>query len=365
MYEQLTFEQQLNVDADLLAGEFQFESNHRKHPVPMLRGTCAQIHVRGETLVSHYRKNLHRLAYYKPLKQTIIKRHKWTEDIFLLVDIAAHRQLNNKFFNTRKFYIKFVSHNLPLGKIVNRYDPFYLESCSSCGATTEDTLHFLTCSNPKRIQWRITLYAKLKQTMNRFVTDPALADILIDGLEAALNSQQYTNRLGNKYSTLVHDQTQIRWLQMFYGRPSHRWAQLQHSYNQSHHVIKAALNGNAWVLSILTTIWEELRVLWEIRNGNRHGVDSTTREIRKYEQAVRELKLLYDRKEEICQRDADILYPSLEIHLTHDTTSHEIRIWLNTWRPVLEASIKEAAANAIQNVLPLTTYFRTIPHSNQ
>jgi hypothetical protein len=80
-------------------------------------------------------------------------------------------------------------------------------------------------------------------------------------------------------------------------------------------------------------------MLWTLRNQDRHGKDAATRLQAEEAQTIRELGLLYEtNKDTVTQRLRWIFDKPFEERRTLRIGS--IRLWLNTWKPVVDESYK-------------------------
>ena len=125
------------------------------------------------------------------------------------------------------------------------------------------------------------------------------------------------------------------------GRFSKEWQNLQEDHLI---VIKQRtkyINGSTWTTTMIQTIWNLWFELWKMRNEDRHGKDEVSSAQAQREQALRELRLLYERRNEVPEQDHDLFETTLDQHATQ--TTHHIRQWINTYQPIILASIDRAA----------------------
>ena len=98
------------------------------------------------------------------------------------------------------------------------------------------------------------------------------------------------------------------------------------------------------MVAVTTKIWTEWYKIWEERNGVVHGHDLASKNIIKREKAVKEVSIIYSKRDHMLPADRDHLFPTLTQHLTKSTTALEN--WLNTFRVLFRSSISCAKRSA-------------------
>jgi hypothetical protein len=137
---------------------------------------------------------------------------------------------------------------------------------------------------------------------------------------------------------------------------STHWSGLQNTYLLTTNKKSKDLTGEKWskaICTIVTTSWLEL---WDQRNNDRHGVDSSTKSIALREQAIRELEALYTYQDTVLQKHRNLCTKSIAFHLKGNT--NYIRQWINTYQSVITKSAKDTKQKSIINVRMLTSYFK-------
>ena len=164
------------------------------------------------------------------------------------------------------------------------------------------------------------------------------------------------------FNTLVEEQNFIGWDNLFRGKFSVSWNQIQREYikstlsKQPNSYLKKYKNANA-VTSIYTIIFNVLHDLWKQRCNDRHrSIDSRPSA---YQHSVLEqdIRLLYALREQVLPDDRVAYRDDVEIHL--GDSPRQLKDWLFRWRPVLHASVAKHARFTALNTKSLTTYFDT------
>jgi len=223
-----------------------------------------------------------------------------------------------------------------------------------CGFPQEDRDHILRC--PENNDWRRLFLQSLRKRCSRLLTEPALQDVLIDGLETwlradAIDLDQHPSRLHE----LIMEQNFIGWRQLFNGRLSTKWALVQDDYLKRIGKHAKHDNGRTWTVNVTDIIWKEWCSLWKQHNKHVHGHDSATREAANRRQAEAELRAIYELKPMYLPVDQDYLSSDVEEHLRRSTNS--IRNWLQSFRPLHKHSFKEAKRRAISGMTSIAHYF--------
>jgi hypothetical protein len=158
--------------------------------------------------------------------------------------------------------------------------------------------------------------------------------------------------------TYYYYQEQLGWQQLFLGRFGTQWSDLQNSHLRHSPTTDRKHYGTSWILSMTLTTWTKVQVQCAVRNAVKHGDTDNTRLGAKISQVlVRETEALYNLKPFILPSDQECFYPSLAIHQDSLTTYTGLRAWVNTWRPAIIRSVKDAKDQGITNQQPIDLYF--------
>jgi hypothetical protein len=149
----------------------------------------------------------------------------------------------------------------------------------------------------------------------------------------------------------VAQQERIGWGQLLLGRFGSNWCVLQDEHLRTFFHKSNTLSGSSWILAITQTIWTHVALVWELRNKARHGSGSDTRYAARYQQALLETSALYDRRHDVLTRDSTIFHRVIE------KTLYRLSSWLNTWRPVILRSIRDADRLDLHNIPTIRQIF--------
>jgi hypothetical protein len=356
-YNNLPLPAQLNVDADALAGSFEYETSKDPTRIPRIEGNTAQLHFHGGTVSSNYRRALRKVCSRPSLKAHILKRNGWTERQYNYIDWDVHGLNIRKHYYRKHFFIKYIHDWLPLGKLLSKYKPENLSKCPSCTEPIEDRTHFLRCK--ERSQWHDDLHIELQIFLDQNNTRPALADILQDSLHCWLADHPVVlSGYPTLFTSLIEKQNAVGWDQLLLGRFVLEWKELQEDYLSTLSKRDKHQTGTTWVTQVNTIIWKHVYLNWKHRNSVQHGVDAASREAILLDSAKRETEALYDIRDEVLPRDHDLYYGTIDEHMERETTSRGLRQWLNTWKPVLLHSVKEGKRLGTNGMRSIRQYFQ-------
>ena len=87
-------------------------------------------------------------------------------------------------------------------------------------------------------------------------------------------------------------------------------------------------------------IWQHIHDLWIRRNLDLHGHDASTREQAALHSAQQEIVDLYLLRPQVRPADRIIFYSSTTEHFQKESRSSQLRVWINTWKPLILSSVE-------------------------
>jgi hypothetical protein len=224
-----------------------------------------------------------------------------------------------------------------------------MAKCPSCPHPTEDRDHVLRCPHSARCAWRQNFLISLRKKCDKLNTRPYLQEILITALEAWFDHEPANfTRFPPLYFTLIHQQTQIGWRQLFNGRISTEWSRLQDDYLLDQGLRNKKTTGQIWATQILISIWEGWTQVWTIRNEVIHGHDQASRQRLQRLEVESDIRAIYNKGNHLLPEDQDYLFEDVENHLHHSTVT--LRNWFNTYRSLFSDSISKVKQQAVHGV---------------
>jgi hypothetical protein len=234
-YSQLPLLAQLNVDADAMATLYQ--QQHTQSHARVLLTDTAGVHLvmPHGSITSRYTTELRYQATHGPLLKHIQTKHGWSKHTTNSISWKAHGTALRNWIKERTHFVKLVQGILPTANHVHRHDPIR-SLCPVCELQIEDWTHILCCTHDSRSQWRQTFLTTLRTEFNRSQTRPILVQVLMDAITGWLTSTQPDTfaLYPTRYSACVHcaisQQNSIGWQQVFLGRLSYEWSDIQDTF---------------------------------------------------------------------------------------------------------------------------------------
>jgi hypothetical protein len=216
----------------------------------------AEIKIKGEPITANTHNNL-RYAAEEPLYHKYLeKKYNWREQTIELIDWKTLRKATNNLPPSLRKTVQQVTHGwLPTNGHPGANSPT-TQICPRCNQDNETNLHFLACPIGLN-EWADALGAKLQRK-----NEPPIHDTLINTIKLVITNQTIT--LADEYKHIEADQIQIGWMQMLFGRWTHRWSNV---YNQQSDTEK----GNEWAAGIIRCIWRHIKERWKTRCELDHG----------------------------------------------------------------------------------------------
>jgi hypothetical protein len=341
--EDLPLQAQLNCRADKLADQYlkDFPDIDRTR-VPILPTSGSQLNLAKGTVTHNHKLDLTHARSVPPLKRKLCHKHAWIESEFNDIDWTSHGLALRRLAKHRKTLVQHLHDWLPVGKRVHTYDTKYSRWCHSCSTddnkVLEDTAHLSKCSVPSRMEWRTKAISNMSKILRSIDTAPPLQELLLEGLTAMIHGKPATSiKVDPAVADVAAAQAVIGWDQILKGRFSKLWQQTQARYLGSR--ATRLSNGSTWMTRVIEAWLQEWLTLWTLRNQDRHGKDAATRLQAEEAQTIRELELFYEaNKDTVTQRLRWIFDKPFEERRT--LRIGNIRLWLNTWKPVVDGSYK-------------------------
>ena len=357
---------QLNVEADELANKYQRELGTHAPEVLMTKWAGAHLILPTGTVTSHYETALRYHASAEPLRVHLRDRNKWSQGTFDAINWTAHGTSIRQHMAKRTHIIKLVHGILPTNSKLHRNDPIR-SLCPCCRAIREDRRHVIKCTAQSRSEWRQAAIKAIDSKCASLLTHPELRAILVTAITEwtkwddnqqdtpfTINPQQATIPAIKR---LIARQNAIGWHQVFLGRFSIDWNQVQddHYANMINTKEGKKRTGQRWQQTLIGEIWNQWFDVWTMRNKDLHGSTETAKTRAEREEVERTLRDIYDLKEQ--------MEPSVQQLLCQEITEHFAKpLWFNkNWiaihGPLVKQSIKRAKKKAIQGVRSIRQYF--------
>jgi hypothetical protein len=359
---------QLNVEADQLAGVFRQAHPTPRPCVPRLSTNRAQLHLSGKTITRQYRSAIRYQKTAPTLEAYMTKKFGWETSVIDLVDWPSFRRARNR-LNSRQVQIcKLCFDQLPTTSLVSRWDPSTPPNCPRCHQVVETFAHLFRCASPFVLSWRSQLLHTLRHLcLDQWNSRYGLVEVLCAGLECWFqgNLRLDPDQFPLPLRSLVHQQNRIGWDQLFRGRMSLLWSELQHAHLQDNPHRRVSDTGTKWVTNVLSFFWERFFVLWKSRNDVVFGATLPESRQSAVLRVMTQLRDLHANRAQYRPCDVSFLM-SPAASADNDTFTDTIRRqgvsrvqdWLDTWKPYFRKSLQRAsAASASASSRRITDHF--------
>lgn len=193
-------------------------------------------------------------------------------------------------------------------------------------------------------------------------TDPVLEAIISDGLLRVHNNiaptvpcDHYTLR----YHQLIASQNQIGWIQLYRGKWSKEWAIAHANYARHCEWDSENSDGSAWVQNCGHYLLERWKVLWALRNTERHGKDEQEKKNNLQNSLLPQLEHYYRLAQTVIQADKILLFPYQDAatHLAKTQNLEQLQEWILDNLPRAEASASQARRHSRNGTQDIRTWF--------
>jgi hypothetical protein len=148
-YQALDLLGQLNVDADALAGRYNFEYGAQRPFVLMSPQAQAHLLLPDGTVTGRYPKVLLHEASAKPLLEYIRQKNTWNESTLHSINWEAPTTAINRTSLPHTHIVKLFHRILPTHAQANKFDGG-TRRCVLCASINEDYPHILRCEHAAR-----------------------------------------------------------------------------------------------------------------------------------------------------------------------------------------------------------------------
>ena len=286
-YEDLPRQAQVNTDMDALANEIHEDSNHPTPKIPVFQSCCVAVLINNSVITDKLGKRLRTHITSRPLIQYLLACNQWTQPVFESIDrITLEKYLTNVPDSKRTNLINLMhgwQHTSQRKSMICDSDT---ESngldgaCPlGCGAV-ECNHYYLRCNKqPGCKQLPRELKTIVKYLCNS-KTHPDIAAILQRSLMSGLSgddpSLNWTTHdpLQELISEAFHEQTRIRWTQLFLGRLSLKWKMAQdkwyHELFAQGIELNKSNNSQVWAKNLCQRLMFFALTRWQLRNKAYH-----------------------------------------------------------------------------------------------
>ena len=328
--EQLTWEEELNIDCDHRARDAV-----SKYPTdtdtPRLSSDRAQVRINGIAVTGSLATNLRIAAHTPDLRDYLKQRWNWDDRTIDYIDwYTMGRAMHRVPIALRTFVVKLSHGWLPVQHNQHKWDNCQPKKCPYCSEPDETIQHFLTCQHPTATKAQKRMIGAIRRYTQKTNTDPVIQTLLLHSLQNPNAENRFdTKHYPERYHRLIKQQQSIGWIHVYYGRLGTEWVE--------QHTIATNSDGEKWASGLFIQLWQELHTTWKERCATVHKNDESLER----EYLENKLRLLYSAYEKLNHIDKDFLNTDIETRLKHSTT--KLKNWINDKEPKIRARVKADA----------------------
>jgi hypothetical protein len=218
--------------------------------------------------------------YYESLNETIIKKEKWSINVFPMVAWEAFSKAFKRLSRPRQITYAKLTHSLLQ---TNSRNHLYYNStplCPGCKIQEETIQHVWSCHFPATVLARQELLDTYKTTLSEFPTPPQLIDVILHGIQQWMLIQNGDVRrqiaptaadisLSAVMAAYTEQTTRIRWDAFLRGRVSLAWGPAYRAY------FRDAMDEQIqiWLSDLIRANLDLSLAIWNFRNSIVHGAN--------------------------------------------------------------------------------------------
>ena len=280
-----------------------------------------------------------------------IHRYGWTSHIFHDIHWTA-LEMTVRNLRYQSFYVKLAQGILPTRFFIHQYNKKESPLCPACQAQVETNEHLLQC--PVYVNWRETLVESLTKFFLSTSTPDYISHFLISLIHSYFNGSVQENNCND--SDVFAKQNSIGWKNFFRG---HITKSLQSAYEAS------GGTTDHWTYKFLKILWTNIKSLWDLRNAYEHGVDAHHKAHKRKQKLLRDLREIYDERQNIMAIDTEQFYNSPEEHLQEHRQHSQVQSWIMMMKKTIQHSKAQALQIAKSGTKNIHQYFHRIHHRSK
>ena len=298
-----------------------------------------------------------------PLLDYIRRKYRWDASTLHSIHWGAHTLAIKRTMIPHTHLVKLLHRMLPTHALANKFDGG-TRTCPLCSSNHEDFAHIIRCEHPSRERWRTEFLSALRDLHIHTNTSPRLSALMLDGIRLWFTSQPETDvsvapeAYHPTLQSLVNQQNQIGWDQLFLGRFCKEWSLYQQRYlsqldsENSDNLSQVCVK---WQAKIIQLCWQNWFTLWKLQNQEVHGHDERSRTEATKREVRYQLANIYRHRN---------MYESHVQRLLHrDPSSHDqhalsvTKNWLSINTPIFRESYRRVKQRALSGMRSIREYF--------
>jgi len=294
---------------------------------------------KGQAVAGNFRPVVREDLYYESLKETIIKREKWSGLIFPLIAWEAYAKAFQKLSRPRQLSYAKLSHCL-LQTNHQNYRYYGTSSlCPGCKLHDETRQHVWSCPSPIIALERQDLLETYRATLEEFPTPNRLIDVIMHGINSWILVQQGNLRrqiaptiadirMSPVTAAYVEQTSRIGWDAFLRGRVGRAWGKAYASFFQDADVGEQ----ERWLADLIRANLDLSLLLWKHRNAVVHGADQAAESLREKTSLLNKVVDEYRRYQSdpfMIPRNQSSLFESRTLHQRLQQDRDSLVCWLS------------------------------------
>jgi hypothetical protein len=358
-YDQLSYEAQLNIQADRLATQA-WQTYFCAHPHVHYPDSRCTLYINNAAVNRAYRSYMRRAYSSHDAREYLMDKYKWDVETCEGIDWYSHgTALKSLPHNQQRFVHRFIIDWLPINNRLHVRGRIPSNLCTLCDQDPETERHFLYCLKNKHT--REKLHESLRKVFNKHNVDPNLRKLLYQGLDISIGDELKTEGereelkdIPEEYRSLVEAIENVGIYQLWYGRFPIEWDWYQRRYlKQISEYDNEPTGEPKWLRAVILVIWQHCYQRW-IERCDRQYENKQTGGF-KHEQLLHQIHTLYAMKDKLLVQDQYIFQTPLEEW--KDKTTTQLDEWLLKYKPVLKQCLSLAKKHSKQNAQDIRKFY--------
>lgn len=277
---QLSWEAQLNVEADQLAGMLH-EQDYARIPYSMFPTTKAQLSILEACITAKHKESIRNAYHTQDLREYYCEKFNWESDtidqIWWDVFGTAIKKLSNA---DRQRIQKYNVRRLHTNNRQHIFDKVSSDRCMNCNQL-EDNDHIVRCSQcgPKRKEIKTEWINTVLEYLSEDHTPPSVRLVIMTAVTSWLNDlpipniQQIDSSASPQLRKAYTSQNEIGWDNFLRGKLSQHWETVLTNHIGPNGKKGTQATSEQWAVQLVCLLWQGVLSLWEARNQEKHGDD--------------------------------------------------------------------------------------------
>jgi hypothetical protein len=326
----------------------------------MMPTTGAQLILQDQTITGHYASRICAAAATPELVPNLQKRNSWSQREWQTINLDIYSSIIRRNSHHHINVVKYIHDKPPTATIRQYTDSHITKRCILCHDEIEKCSHVIRCTHPTRHAWRHNLLKIIREYCEGSHTRLDLLQIAVEGLRSWFRGVPLSSdTFPPEFHPLIREQNSIGWFGFLRAFTSKLWTHHQHQHLHHNDLVTKSRNGALWLVNLLSPIWDQVFVLWDLYKATLHGATEVTQNAILSRNLSLRIQALHDRKLEVCLDDRRWFIPNLAYYLSAVAKPQSMRNWLLTYEPIILDGIRLARATTLVNTRSLRTYFPT------